>query len=111
MDIEQLKLILETLQSVGHEAGYLAALYLWLQFAGSAFGYLCTAGVLLGAVGLVYKAIKFAYGEDAYGYFFREMRDQLNTGTGGPLTDNERQRTTAKLHQLVAEAKDKEKKA
>jgi hypothetical protein len=32
MEIEQLKLILETLQGLGHEAGNLAVLYLWLQF-------------------------------------------------------------------------------
>jgi hypothetical protein len=107
MDIEQLKLILETLQGVGHEAGNLAVLYLWLQFAGSAFGYLCTAGVLLGAVGLVYKAIKFAYGEDAYGYFFREMRDQLGTGISGPLSNSERDRTMNAIRQLVAKHKEK----
>ena len=107
MEIEQLKLILETLQGVGHEAGNLAMLYLWLQFAGSAFGYLCTAGVLLGAVGLVYKAIKFAYGEDAYGYFFREMRDQLGTGISGPLSTSERDRTMNAIRQLVAKHKEK----
>jgi hypothetical protein len=108
MEIEQLKLILETLQGVGHEAGNLAVLYLWLKFAGSAFGYLCAAGVLMGVVGLVYKAIKFAYGEDAYGYFFREMRDQLGTGISGPLSTSERDRTMNAIRQLVAKHKEKQ---
>jgi hypothetical protein len=88
MEIEQLKLILETLQGVGHEAGNLAALYLWLQFAGSVFTNLSFVGVFVGIGYAIYK---------------------LNIGTGGYLTDHEHQRTIAKLHQLVAEAKLKEK--
>ena len=111
MDIEQLKLILETLQGVGHEAGYLAALYLWLQFAGGVFTNLSFVGAIGGVVYVIYKGVRISMGHDEADAFLREMRDQLGTGTGGHLTDNERQRTIAKLHQLVAEAKNKEKKA
>jgi hypothetical protein len=37
------------------------------------------------------------------------MRDQLNTGTGGHLTDHERQRTMSAIHALVAEKRAKGK--
>ena len=106
MDIEQLKLILETLQGVGHEAGNLAVLYLWLQFAGSAAANLCVASVLVGVAYFGYRSIRVGYGADTYDAFFRDMRNQLITGTGGYLTDDERQRTMAALRQLVAKHKE-----
>jgi len=106
MEIEQLKLILETLQGVGHEAGNLAVLYLWLQFAGSAVANLCVASVLVGAAYLGYRSIRVGYGVDTYDAFFRDMRNQLVTGAYGHLTDDERQRTMAALRQLVAKHKE-----
>jgi hypothetical protein len=110
MDIEQLKLILETLQVVGHETGYLAALYLWLQFAGGVFTNLSFVGVMGGAGYVIYKGVMISMGHDEAKAFLREMRDQLGTGTSGVLTDDERQRTILKMRQLVAEAMNKEKK-
>jgi hypothetical protein len=107
MEIEKLKLILETLQGVGQEAGNLAVLYLWLQFAGSAVASLSIAGVIVGAVYFGYRAIRVGYGVDAYDTFFRSMRNQLFANTGGYLTDDELQRTMTALRQLVAEHKEK----
>jgi hypothetical protein len=105
MDIEQLKLILETLQGVGHEAGNLAALYLWLQFAGSVLGSLCVAATLVGITYIIYRAIRLSQGHDESETFLRDMRDQLRTGTGGVLTDDERQHTMTALRKLVAKEK------
>ena len=106
MDIEQLKLILETLQGVGHEAGNLAVLYLWLQFAGGVLTNLSIAGVAVGAAYLGYRSIRVGYGVDTYDAFFRSMRNQLFANTGGYLTDDERQRTMTALRKLVAEQKE-----
>lgn len=105
MEIEQLKLILETLQGVGHEAGNLAVLYMWLQFGASALTSLSFAGVLVGAGYLIYKGIRMGAGGDASERFLCEMRDQLRTGTSGCLTDDERQRTMSAIHALVADNK------
>jgi hypothetical protein len=105
MDIEKLKLILETLQGVGHEAGSLAMLYLWLQFGSAAVTNLCIAAAILGAAYLGYKAIRVGYGVDAYDALLRDMRDQLFPGTGGYLTEYERQRTIAVIRALVADNK------
>ena len=111
MDIEQLKLILETLQGVGHEAGNLAVLYLWLQFVGGVFTNLSIMGVCVGIAYFIYRAIRMSQGHDATDTFLREMRDQLHTGTYGHLSDDERQRTMAAIRALVAEKCAKEKNA
>lgn len=108
MDIEQLKLILETLQGVGHEAGNLAVLYLWLQFGSSALTNLSFAGVFVGAGYLIYKGIRMGSGVDVCERFLCEMRDQLRTGTGGHLTDGERHLTMNVIRALVAEKRAKE---
>jgi hypothetical protein len=108
MEIEKLKLILETIQGVGHEAGSLAMLYLWLQFGSAAVTNLCIAAAILGAAYIGYRAIRVGYGVDAYDSFIRDMRNQLFTNTGGYLTDDERQRTMSALRQLVAKHKEKQ---
>jgi len=106
MDIEQLKLILETLQGVGHEAGNLAVLYLWLQFAGGVLTNLSIMGALLGMAYFIYKAVRISQGHDQADDFLREMRDQLGTGVYGHLSRDERQRTMTALRKLVAKHKE-----
>jgi hypothetical protein len=106
MDIEQLKLILETLQGVGHEAGNLAVLYLWLQFAGGVLTSLSLIGVFLGLFYFIYRAVRMSNGHDESDAFFREMRDQLGTGIYGTLTTDERNRTMTALRKLVAKHKE-----
>jgi hypothetical protein len=106
MDIEQLKLILETLQGVGQEAGNLAVLYLWLQFIGGVLTNLSVIGIFLGLFYFIYRAVWMSSGHDESAAFLREMRDQLGTGTEGPLTGNERQRTMTVLRKLVAKHKE-----
>ena len=109
MDIEQLKLILETLQGVGHEAGNLAVLYLWLQFGASALGYLTATCVVLGIGWIIFKAIKMGSGVDVCENFIREMRDHLGTGISGSLSVSERDRTMAAIRALVVEKRVKGK--
>jgi len=106
MEIEQLKLILETLQGVGHEAGNLAVLYLWLQFIGGVLTNLSIMGALLGIAYFVYRAIRMSEGHDESESFLREMRDQLGTGVYGHLSKDERQRTMTALRRLVAKHKE-----
>ena len=107
MEIEQLKLILETLQGVGHEAGNLAVLYLWLQFAGGALTNLSIMGACVGIVYFVYKGIVISQGHDETEAFLCEMRDQLGTGVRGVLSREERHQTMTALRKLVAKHKDK----
>jgi hypothetical protein len=108
MDIEQLKLILETLQGVGHEAGNLAVLYLWLQFGASILGNLTLASVFIGLFYIIYRAIRMSQGHDEAEAFLREMRDQLGTGIYGSLSSDERHRTMTALRKLVAKHKEQQ---
>jgi hypothetical protein len=107
MEIEQLKLILETLQGLGHEAGNLAVLYLWLQFAGGVLTNLSLIGIFLGLFYFIYRAVRMSNGHDEADAFLREMRDQLGTGIYGSLSSDERQRTISALRKLVAKHKEK----
>ena len=109
MEIEQLKLILETLQGVGHEAGNLAVLYLWLKFGGGIFTNLCMLVGVGGAAYLIYRGVSMAQRHDASDTFFRDMRDQLRIGSGGYLSDSEHQSTMVALRQLVATEKQRNK--
>jgi hypothetical protein len=106
MEIEQLKLILETLQGVGHEAGNLAVLYLWLQFGASILGHLTFATVFIGLFYVIYRAVRMSNGHDEAEAFLLEMRDQLGTGVYGHLSKDERQRTMTALRKLVAKHKE-----
>jgi hypothetical protein len=107
VEIEQLKLILETLQGVGQEAGSLAVLYLWLKFGATIFGQLSFAGGVAGIAYIIYRGIRLGISAESTDQFFRDMRNQLRTGTGGLLTDDERHRTIAALRQLVAKETEK----
>lgn len=105
MDIEQLKLVLETLQSVSHDAGSLAMLWIWLKFGAAAVGHISIMTVIVAVAYFIYKAVRVSYGDDVYERFLRDMRDQLRTGTGGCLTGTERDNTMAAIRALVADSK------
>lgn len=102
MDIEQLKLVLETVSSLGQETASFAKLWLWLKFFGQLLPALFYTAA---AVAVVVLLLKFWYRfEHASGdAFLREMRDALGTGTPGNLADHERHRTTALLRELAFE--------
>ena len=105
MEIEKLKLILETLQGVGQEAGSLAVLYLWLQFGSSVLGSLSFAGGAAGIAYVIYRGVSLNQGHEMTEQFLCDMRDQLRTGTGGLLTSEEAHRTMSALRQLVEKEK------
>jgi hypothetical protein len=105
MEIDKLRLILETLQGVGQEAGSLAVLYLWLQFGSSALTSLSFVAVFLGIGYSVYRGIRLNQVNERACQFLRDMRDQLGTGVGGPLMEEEANRTMAALRRLVAKEK------
>jgi hypothetical protein len=60
----------------------------------------------LGLFYFIYRTVRMSYGYDGAEAFLRDMRDQLGTGTEGPLTGHERQRTISALRKLVAKHKE-----
>ena len=101
MDIEQLKLVLETLQSVGHEASTLAVLWMWLKFGASLLHTLFWGAVIVGVAHAIRKAWLALECDRKSEAFMREMRDTLGTGTSGCLTDGEFSSTSTKLRELA----------
>lgn len=101
MDIEQLKLVLEALQSVSHDASTIAVLWLWLKFGAVAVSHATWMIVILVVAWIVGSAILRATGASGSDEFLKDMRRTLNTGTPGLLTDNERRATMAKLTELA----------
>ncbi len=101
MDIEQLKLVLDTLKSVGHEAGSLAVLWLWLKFGAIAFSHIFWGVVVFSAAWTIVRLVRSQSDQENYEHFLREMRDTLGTGTGGCMTSVEYQRTTTLLRQMA----------
>lgn len=103
MDIEQLKLVLETLQSVSHDASSIALLWIWLKFGASIAGQLFWA-IGIGAIAYaIFRTVRMLHGVDGTDVFLREMRDVLQTGSGGALTDRERHDTQNRLRAIAHE--------
>ncbi len=110
MDIEQLKLVLETLQSVSHDASGIAMLWLWLKFGTHIAGQLFWAIAICVGAYLIFRTVRMVHGVDGTDQFLREMRDTLRIGSSGCLTDSERRATQAALTALAYEQAIKQRK-
>jgi hypothetical protein len=97
MNIEELKLVLDTIKSLSGDASTAAYWYFGLEFAKFV---MLTAGGLGAACWAVHK-ISQVNGLDEDAMFMRECRDELGTGTGGELTRNERKATQIAIRKLI----------
>ena len=101
MDIEQLKLILETVRGVSGDAQIVAVCWILIDKLLPAICWMAVFGVL------VWKFphfVKLFCGSDK---FMIWARDQLGTGSSGYLADHERERTEDRLRELVIASKQK----
>jgi hypothetical protein len=101
MNIEELKLVLETVRSLTGDASTAAYAYFGLEFAKFVIGSAVGAWVALTLI----KTVASAAGVDQDTAFMRECRDELKTGTGGELTYTERKDTQAAIRKLIRESK------
>ena len=101
MNIEELKLVLETIRSLSGDASTAAYWYFGLEFAKYVLGWLVGAGVVL----TLAQTIAKANGVGADEAFMRECREALGTGFRGELTDNERAATQQAIRKLIWESK------
>ena len=97
MNIEELKLVLDTILSLSGDATTAAYWYFGLEFAKAVIGWAAVAWVALALI----KTIAKANGVDEDEAFMRECRDELGTGTGGELTRNERKATQIAIRKLI----------
>ena len=101
MNIEELKLVLETIRTLSGDASTAAYWYFGLEFAKFVLGWLVGAGVVLTLI----KTIAMANGVGADEAFMRECREALGTGCRGPLIEDERAATQQAIRKLIQESK------
>ena len=101
MNIEELKLVLETIRSLTGDASTAAYWYFGLEFAKFVLGWLVGAGVVL----TIAQTIAKANGVGVDEAFMRECRDALGTGCRGGLTVTERYDTQQAIRKLIKERK------
>jgi len=101
MNIEELKLVLETIRSLTGDATSAAYWYFGLEFAKFVLGWFVGAGVVLTLI----KTVANAAGVGADEAFMRECRDALHTGCRGNLDEVEREATQQAIRKLIWESK------
>lgn len=101
MNIEELKLVLETIRQLSGDASTAAYWYFGLEFAKFVLGWLVGAGVVL----VFLKTVAAANGVSADEAFMRECREALGTGCRGGLTETERYDTQQAIRKLIKESK------
>jgi hypothetical protein len=101
MNIEELKLILDTIRSLSGDASTAAYWYFGLEFVKFVLG--CGVGAWLAFT--IIKIVAKAAGIDQDEKFMRECRDALGTGVLGYLHDDERVATQQAIRKLIQESK------
>jgi hypothetical protein len=101
MNIEELKMVLETIRALTGDATSAAYWYFGLEFAKFVLGLLVGAGVAL----TIIKTVVVASGVGADEAFMRECRDALRIGCRGGLVQDERAETQRVIRQLIQESK------
>ena len=100
MNIEELKIVLETIRSLTGDATTAAYWYFGLEFAKFVLGWLVGAGVVLTFL----KAVTTSNGLGVDEVFMRECRDALGTGCRGGLSNTERYDTQQAIRKLIKES-------
>jgi len=101
MNIEELKLVLETIRTLSGDASTAAYWYFGLQFAKDIIILFTLVG---GTMWGIHKAVQ-ATGVGADEAFMRECRDELRIGCRGIFIQEERRATQAAIRKLIEESK------
>ncbi|CAB5212674.1 hypothetical protein UFOVP189_36 [uncultured Caudovirales phage] len=101
MNIEELKLVLETIRTLSGDASTAAYWYFGLGFAKDIIILFTLVG---GAAWGIHKAMQAA-GVGADEAFMRECRDALGIGCRGTLVGDERAATQQAIRKLIQESK------
>ena len=101
MNIEELKLVLDTIRQLSGDASTAAYAYFGLEFAKFVIGWAVSAWVVLTVVKTVAKTAGLGIDET----FMCECRDALGIGIRGELREMERAATQRVIRQLIKESK------
>ena len=100
MNIEELKLVLETLRSLAGDASSAAIWWMALHYSFELLKVAAITGTILGSVFVIVRAFVVMNTDDD---FFKTARDQLRIGCSGYLTTSERNEVRQTLLRMIAE--------
>jgi hypothetical protein len=101
MNIEELKMILETINTTTGLAKDMGTTWIWLHYGFKALsGLAWLAGIALVVYG-IYRMVIAVSHADIDTAFMRSCRDKLGTGSTGTVTEREYYATTAKITELI----------
>lgn len=101
MNMEELKLVLETINSTTGLAKDFGTTWVWLHYGMkllNGIGYLLIVAIIVYGI---YQVVASISGTDNANEFVKECRDRLGTGFPGPLTTNELSHTRSKVFELI----------
>jgi hypothetical protein len=101
MNIEELKLVLDTIRQLSGDASTAAYAYFGLEFAKFVIGWVVGAWLMF----TVIKTVSKAAGVGTDEAFMRECRDALRIGCRGALIADEREETQRAIRQMIQERK------
>ena len=101
MNIEELKLVLETINTTTGLAKDIGTVWIWLHYTFKLLDGLLVIGCIWGVAYAIYRMVVFCNGGEEDESFMRQCRDRLRIGSPGSLTDSERRDTQIKLMQLI----------
>ena len=101
MNIEELKMILETINTTTGLAKDMGTTWIWLHYGFKVLDVLaciaCFAIVIYG----IYRMVKAINNADIDSPFMRSCRNKLGTGSPGVMTETEYYATTTKITELI----------
>ena len=101
MNIEELKMILETINTTTGLAKDMGTTWIWLHYGFKALeGLACIAGIAIVIYG-IYRMVKTVNNADVDTAFMRSCRNKLGTGSPGIMTEAEYYATTTKIMELI----------
>lgn len=109
MNIDELKMILETINTTTGLAKDMGTTWIWLHYGFKVLdGLALLVGVAVVVYG-IYRIVTTVNNADIDTQFFRTCRDKLGTGSSGVMTEREYYATTVKIMELIDQHKKENK--
>ena len=101
MNLEELKLVLETINSTTGLAKDFGTTWVWLHYGFKVFEAVTVVFCILGVIYGIYRMVAQSKGNEANEAFIRRCRDRLRIGSSGILTEGEAAQVRNKLSEMI----------
>ena len=101
MNIDELKMVLETINNTTGLAKDMGTTWIWLHYGFKVFDMLVLLMVVAVIGYFIYRIVVYVNGGEEPDTFLRHCRDRLNIGSPGVMTDEERRRVCTKISELI----------